>query len=168
MKNGLRLSAFCCVLSFLLPLSVFGQVGAKKPSDPRVETLLKQAGLKYTIDKGGDFRLTYDVGEDRTQLVFILSKTQQLGTLEIRQVWSVAYSSESSFSSEIANLLLEKNSTVKLGSWQKIKMGDKYVAIFSAQVAAETDAAALKQVLEAVTATADDVEEDLTGGKDAF
>lgn len=142
------------------------QVGAKKVGDPRVERLLQEAEMKYSIDNDGDFKLANDVGNGRTQLVWILSNTSELGTLEIRQIWSIAYSSETPFSAKIANRLLEQNSKVKLGAWQVRKMSDNYVAVFSAQIAADTDQLSLLLALHAVTTTADEIEKELTGKDD--
>lgn len=143
------------------------QVGAKKAGDPRVEKLLKEADLKYTVDKDGDFCLGNNLGDGRTQLVWILSNTSELGTLEIRQIWSIAYRSKTPFSARVANRLLEQNSKVKLGSWQVRKMGDDYVAVFSAQIAADTDKLSLVFALHAVTTTADEIEKELTS-KDEY
>lgn len=149
----------------LAPLAS-AQVGAKKAGDPRVEKILKEADLKYTVDGDGDFRLSNDVGDGRTQLVWILSNTSELGTLEIRQIWSIAYRSKTPFSARVANRLLEENSKVKLGSWQVRKMGDDYVAVFSAQIAADTDRLSLLLALHAATTTADEIEKELTGKDD--
>lgn len=139
------------------------QVGAKKAGDSRVEKILKEADLKYTVDGDGDFRLGYNVGDGRTQLIWILSNTSELETLEIRQIWSIAYRSKTPFSAGVANRLLEQNAKVKLGSWQVRKMGDDYVAVFSAQIAADTDRLSLLLALHAVTTTADEIEKELTG-----
>ncbi len=145
---------------------VIAQVGAKKAGDPRVEKILKEADLKYTVDGDGDFRLINDVGDGRTQLALILSNTSELGTLEIRQIWSIAYGSKTPFSARVANRLLEQNSRVKLGAWQVRTMGDDYVAVFSAQIAADTDRLSLLSALHAVTTTADEIEKELTGKDD--
>ena len=143
------------------------QVGAKKKADPRVEEHLKAAGLKYAVDKDGDCKLGYNVGDGRTQLAWILSNTSNLGALEIRQIWSIGYRSQTPFSSRIANQLLEENSKVKLGSWQVRKMGTDYVAVFCAQIAADTDLDSLRLALHAVTTTADKMEKELTD-EDAY
>lgn len=148
-------------LVLLSPLAS-AQVGAKKAGDPRVEKLLKELELKHTLDKDGDYRLGTDIGEGRTQLVWILSNTEELGTLEIRQIWSVAYRSKAPLSAEITNRLLEQNTHVKLGAWQVRKMGDDYVAVFAAQIGADTDKLSLLLALHAVTTSADKIEKELT------
>lgn len=157
------------LMLLLLPVSnpAWSQVGAKKSGDERVKKLLEDAEIKYEVDKDGDFKLINEVNDGRTQLVFVLSETSKLGTLEIRQLWSVAYRSKDPFPALIANRLLEANSEVKLGAWQTLKMGNDYLAIFSAQVAADTDRRSLLLALHAVTTTADEIEKELTG-KDDF
>ena len=142
------------------------QVGALKTGDPRVEKLLKDADLKYRVDKDGDFRLVNETKSDRRQIAFILSNTSKLRSLEIREVWSVGYRSKSPFSASVSNRLLEQNSKVKLGAWQVRKMGEDYVAVFVAQIAADTDKLSLLLSLHAVTTTADEMEEELTGKDD--
>ena len=158
-----RLHLLFCAFFFTLLPSVSHANGA----DPRVEKLLKAAELNYKVDKDGDFRLGNQVTEERTQLAWILSNTSTLGSLEIREVWSVAYRSKQPFSKDIANKLLEQNTQVKLGAWQIRKMGEDYVAVFSAQIAADSDEMTLLLALQAVTTTADLMEKELTG-KDDF
>jgi hypothetical protein len=46
--------------------------------DQRVEKALKKLGLKYTVDKDGDFKLIFTTQGDRTQVVFINSGTETL------------------------------------------------------------------------------------------
>ncbi len=151
----------------LVSQTAFGQVGAKPMADQRVEKLLQAAELKYRIDEDGDFVLGNRIDEQRTQLAWILSRTSQLGTMEIRQIWSIAYRSAEPIPPKIAARLLEQNGQVKLGAWQIRKMGENYVAVFAAQIAADTDTKTLLLALHAVTTTADEMEKELTG-KDDF
>ena len=60
-------------------------------ADARVERLLKEVAAEYTVDEDGDFRLVYDIGGGRSQLVWIPSGTSDFGSLEIRQIWSIAH-----------------------------------------------------------------------------
>ena len=156
-------SALCAVAALVAisGTAAWGQLGGKKKGDQRVEALLKTAELKYEVDKDGDFKLIYTLNENRTQIAWILSKTNKLGDLEIREIWSLAILSESQIEGDTAVKLLELNSRYKLGSWQIRKMGEKYAAVFSAQIAADTDDATLKTTLQAVTSTADEVEKEL-------
>jgi len=147
----------------------FGQLGAAKPaavSDPRVQKVLDQAGLKSSVDGDGDYRMNNEVPDGRSQLVWILSNTSKLGSLEIREVWSIAYKSPKPFSAELANRLLNENCKTKVGSWQMQKMGEDFVAVFSAKIAAETDSASLATIIDAVAKTADKMEQEISTGDD--
>lgn len=141
------------------------QLGDVK-GDKRVQRLLDEAGLKWKIDDDGDFRLHNEVEDGRSQLIWILSNTSDLRSLEIREIWSIAFKSKEPFSAETCRRLLTENGETKVGSWQMRKMGDEYVAVFSAQIAANTDAETLVTVIDAVSQTADNLESELTGKDD--
>ena len=73
--QNLILLAFVAALA-LVPQLAAAQVGARTITpDARVEKLLKEAELNYTIDEDGDFRLEFALDDDRSQLVWISSKT---------------------------------------------------------------------------------------------
>lgn len=151
------------ILGGLLVLG-HAQVGKKKAGDPRVSGLLDEAGLKSSVDNEGDFRLHNEVADGRSQLVWILSNTSELGNLEIREIWAIAFKSPAPFSADVANQLLEENCQTKIGAWQMRKMGDDFVAVFSAQIAADTDMGSLTTVIDAVAQTADNMEQELSEG----
>ena len=60
-------------------------------ADLRVQSALDDAGLKYTIDDDGDFRLLFGQEDDRSQLVWINSNTEEYGNMELREVWGIGY-----------------------------------------------------------------------------
>ena len=91
----------------------------------------------------------------------------EAGVSPLREVWSIALRSSTPLSADIANRLLAQNGQVKLGTWQVRMMGDEYVALFAAQINAETDERSLLLALHAVTTTADAMEKELTS-KDDF
>ena len=136
-------------------------------ADVRVERLLKEVAAEYTVDEDGDFRLVYDIGGGRSQLVWIPSGTSDFGALEIRQVWSIAHRSQGPLPVDLANRLLDRNGAVILGAWLTEPAGDELGVIFAVQVAAETDALSLRSAIHAVATTADAMENELTG-KDDF
>lgn len=161
----IAMTTFFAGVLCLAPTAV-AQVGAVKTGDSRVEKLLKEANLRYSVNKDGDFQLVNALGDGRDQVVFILSKTVKLATLEIRQIWSIGYRSKTPLPGIVANRLLEKNSEVKLGAWQVLKPDGDSVAIFAAKIAAETDKLSLLSAIQAVTTTADEIEKELTGKDD--
>jgi len=135
-------------------------------ADARVERLLKEVTAEYSVDADGDFRLVYDIGGGRSQIVWIPSGTSDFGALEIRQIWSIAHRSRGPLPADLANRLLDRNGAVILGAWLTEQAGDEVGVIFAVQVAAETDALAMRSAIHAVATTADAMEKDLTGGDD--
>ena len=135
-------------------------------ADARVERLLGQADVQYTVDGDGDFRLVYDLGGGRSQLVWIPSVTSDFGGLEIRQIWSIAHRSKGPLPAELANRLLDRNGAVILGAWLTEPAGDELGVIFAVQVAAESDVLTLRSAIHAVATTADAMERELTGQDD--
>jgi hypothetical protein len=134
--------------------------------DARVELALKAAQLGFLIDEG-DYRLDYKVDATRSQRVWIASGTTSLPPLEVRDVWSVAARGQGTVPADLAIHLLQENVRMVLGAWQVNQGKDEYLVVFSAQVNADADAAALREVIEVVMYSADRIEKELSG-KDEF
>jgi len=160
----MRLSAVIAtsVVTLAMGAVTHAQLGSRKKHDPRVEVLLKKGDLKFEIDQDGDFKLVNQLDGGRTQAVFINTSTQNLGDMEIRDIWSVALVSDKPLNTEIANDLLRENNVVKLGAWRVQRSGNKTVVAFAAKIAADTDLETLLITLQAVTMTADKKEQELT------
>jgi hypothetical protein len=160
---------FLAALSLLLTAAGVSQ--AQTPAtatapDARVEAALKGAGLGFLIDEG-DYRLDYKVDETRSQRVWVASGTTSLPPLEVRDVWSVAARGQGAVPADLAVHLLQENVRMVLGAWQVNQGKEEYLVVFSAQVAADADAAALREVIEVVMFSADRIEKELSG-TDAF
>jgi len=157
------------LVSNLVALLAFGASAAQAQdapaptADARVERLLTEVAAEYTVDEDGDFRLIYDIGGGRSQLVWIPSGTADFGALEIRQIWSIAHRSKGPLPAELANRLLDRNGAVILGAWLSEPAGDEIGVIFAVQVAAEANALSLRSAIHAVATTADAMEKELTG-----
>jgi hypothetical protein len=161
--------SFLAALSLLLTAA--GVAHAQAPAtaaapDARVEAALKGAGLGFLVDEG-DYRLDYKVDETRSQRVWVASSTTSLPPLEVRDVWSVAARGKGVVPADLAVHLLQENVRMVLGAWQVNQGKEEYLVVFSAQVAADADAAALREVIEVVMYSADRIEKDLSG-TDAF
>ena len=143
--------------------------GGRKAGDPRVKALLDQIGYKYELTTSGDFKLIpIKTEEGRSQLVYVNSNTQQYSSLEIREVMSPAYLSTGPLSAAVANRLLRENGEVKFGAW-RIEIhnnGQKYLALFAVQIAANSDAETLRLAIKSVLLVADRMEKELTGTDD--
>ncbi len=156
---------FLAALSLLLTAAGVSQ--AQTPAtatapDARVEAALKGAGLGFLIDEG-DYRLDYKVDETRSQRVWVASSTTSLPPLEVRDVWSVAARGKGAVPADLAVHLLQENVRMVLGAWQVNQGKEEYLVVFSAQVAADADAAALREVIEVVMYSADRIEKELSG-----
>lgn len=133
------------------------------PADTRIRSHLEELGYEYEIEADGTFRVGMQLPNGRVQRVWIQSKTETFGTLEIRKILSPAYLSNSPFPVAVANQLLLDSASKKLGAWQMIIQDDQYLAIFSVKIPAHSNANELKDYLSAVVGSADGMEESLTG-----
>jgi len=162
----------CTLLTVLWVASAQAQLGndGAKPDetpkpDERVGRILKELDLKSVIDKDGDYKVLFDMGEGRSQVAFIISGTSKYRNLEVREIWSFAYRSPSSqFPASVANRLLEDTWPKKLGAWAKVK--DK--AVFVVKLSANADKESLLSALMLALRAADHMEESLSGDTDAF
>lgn len=84
------------VTALLLTATMFGAHAAEP--DKAVGRVLKQLDYPYEIDEDGDYKLVFDAGEDRTQLVFVRSSVEEFGSHKIREIWSPGYNSPASSS----------------------------------------------------------------------
>ena len=133
-------------------------------ADLRVQSALDDAGLKYTIDDDGDFRLLFGQEDDRSQLVWINSNTEEYGNMELREVWGIGYRAGEDGSLSRTQLLdlLKRNNTYKLGSWRLSSNGQN--VIFTITVDADADGETLDTVARYVADLTDELEKDWDGG----
>lgn len=159
-----------------------GTAARKTPADPRVKAALDQIGYKFQLTEDNDYKLVpiqteqAGTGADgkaifRSQLVYVNSNVEKYGTLEIREVLSPAFLSNGPLSAAVANRLLRENNSVKLGSWRLVVINSganagKYLAMYAAQIAADSDAEALRLTIKSVILIADRMEKELTGTDD--
>ncbi|MBK5929970.1 hypothetical protein CCR82_05370 [Halochromatium salexigens] len=143
-----------------------GLMGGGEPKyDERVSKALNELDINYHIDEDGDYRVTFKTGDDRSQLVFIFSTTETYRNLEIREITSAAYESETdTLPAHIALRLLKENSSIKMGAWQS----SGKLAIFSAKISANADPESLKTAIAIVLKTADGMEGELNPDRDVF
>jgi hypothetical protein len=132
--------------------------------DSRVRSALDNAGLKYTITDNGNFKIPFDMGNGRTQVVIVNSKTYEFGGAEIREIFSVAaaVSSKSAFTQNNLFRLLELNETYKIGAWQIHGGESPYILQFAIRAGANTSSSILADLIKLAAKTADDMEQRLT------
>ncbi|HZH44526.1 MAG TPA: hypothetical protein VEY50_10640 [Lysobacter sp.] len=133
--------------------------------DPLIGRQLKSLEYDYEIDEDGDYKLLFELDGGRTQLVFVRSSVETFGTHRIREIWSPGYESKGkSFPADVANRLLTDSHESKLGAWVK----QEQYAVFVVKISADADAKELDDAIEAAFRTADQLESELSPGKDAF
>jgi len=134
--------------------------------DERVANRLDQEDLKYEVDPDGDYKLTFNYqAEGRTQLVFVSGKTETVGGLTIREVFSPAARVEKDgIDGGKALELLGESGNNKVGSWE-LRGGVIYFVI---KVLDSMSSAELKTLLQVAANAADDKEIELSGDRDEF
>jgi hypothetical protein len=136
--------------------------------DSRVKSSLDNLGLEYSITGTGNFKVLFETGEGRTQLVFISSDTEKLGEMEIREIFAIAAILEPDDLSQSSLFsLLELNDNYMLGAWQIHGERGDYLLLFSVKMSANTTQSALYDLIELAAIVADDMEQKLTN-KDDF
>ncbi len=151
---------------FLLSLALaIAPADTSAEPDPRVKRNLDRRNLAYEIEPNGDYKLTYEVGDGRTQLAYVRSTELVYGSLRMREIVSISYRAPSdTFPAEVANRILEENNKAKIGAWSK----QGRLAVFSAQVPVDADAKTLADAIEASVRLADRLERELAPDKDEF
>lgn len=137
-----------------------------KGGDPQVRAQLDLLGYKYQVDDDGDFVLTFGLDEKRSQMAYVLSRTQRFGSLKVREIWSPAYRTADggALPAPIANRLLEDGQLSKLGGW----ISQDGVAVFVVKIDADAPQQALDDAIDYAVRAADRMEAELTPGQDEF
>lgn len=92
--------------------------GESRTWDVRVAQALESMELKYSTNAFGVFRLFFvDEGEETPTVIFIDSATNQVGSLEIREVRALLFTSDQPLAGVWASILLERNFQYSLGMW---------------------------------------------------
>ena len=104
-----------------------------------------RARLSTISPASGNFKVTFNLKNGRSQVAFISSATYRYMNLEIREIVSPAYRSAAPFTAEVANRLLADNNDKKLGAWVMQKEKDGYYALFVTKIPADSSDESLHQ-----------------------
>ncbi|MFK3648709.1 hypothetical protein ACI2IY_09735 [Lysobacter enzymogenes] len=137
-----------------------------KDGDPLVRAQLDALGYKYQVDGDGDFVLTLALDDKRSQMAYVLSRTQRFGSLKVREIWSPAYRTADggALSATVANRLLEDGQLSKLGGWTS----QDGVAVFVVKLDAGASGQGLDDAIDYAVRAADQMEAELTPDQDEF
>jgi hypothetical protein len=125
----------CLSISLALALAAGAGLGAEGKPDSRVAKQLDRAELKYETTGSGNFSIVQELEGGREQTVYIMSKTETYGALEIREIWTNAGSFEEEPSPESMMELLGDNDIEKIGAWNLEASDDgSYLAYFAIKV----------------------------------
>ncbi len=152
------------VLVLLGALLLPPPLDAAPKGDKRVESALKRLKVSYEVDDEGDFLLDFAMDGNRTQRVVVFSRTQTYGAYEIREIASGAHYAALPIDGTVATQLMLDNPTRKVGHWEMQSGSDAWSVVFTARIPAKMKPDQLLDVIEAVGATADDMEQRLNGG----
>ncbi|WP_255595199.1 YbjN domain-containing protein [Lysobacter sp. BMK333-48F3] len=164
---------FCALTLSLLPALALAAPAAEPAqtaqpaaqADARIREQLDQLGYKYQVDEDGDYVLTFGLDGDRSQMAYVLSRTERYGKLQVREVWSPAYrTSAKQFPADVANRLLEDSQLSKMGGWVK----QDSVAVFVVKLDAAASREDLDDAIDYVVRAADEMEAELSPGQDEF
>jgi hypothetical protein len=150
------------VVSLLGLMVFFGQIvsAADIPPDPRMEKLLKKARLEYQYDAKAGFKLVNRFSTERLQAVFIESVTHDVGNMEVRKLWSIAFMDDAIEPAMLRRLMVD-NQNLKVGRWSIAQINDREAVIFSATMDADARLGELLSKLSIVTGSADELEKSL-------
>ena len=133
-------------------------------ADASVDARLKARGIQFEVDADGDYKVTYSYKqENRTQLVFVSGRTEQINGMSVREVFSPAGRvAADGIDGAKALALLADSRGKKLGSWEI--SGD--VLYFVIKLPDSIDGATLEAAMDIASETADNQEIELSGDKD--
>ena len=153
----IRLAALALALAALALPAAAGE------PDPAIKAQLESLDIKFDLDSDGDYKVTFDLGNGRSQLVWIRSATDNYGSLKVREIWSPGYKFEGGeLPAKIANRLLEHSHGLILGGWTK----QKNFAMLAVKIPVSATPQQLRDAAEAAADAADEIEKELTPGKD--
>lgn len=153
-------------IATLALLALGGSFATPAHADAAVSTRLDARGIKYDVDDDGDYRVVYDYKkEGRTQLVFVSGRTQKVGGMLVREVFSPAarVKGDRIDGAKALELLAESRNN-KIGGWEL----DGDLLLFVIKLLDNVDAATLESAMDVAAQTADDMEIELSGSKDAL
>jgi hypothetical protein len=139
---------------------ITGKEKAVPALDTRVMNKLGQVNLDFTLTEFNGYRVPFQLRSGRQQVAIVDSITEKYLSIEVRQVWSVALSTEKPLAPGLLQRLLLSNT--KFGGWRLSLYQGKYTLFFVTFVAAECDAETLRDAMDIVIVVADELEKELT------
>jgi hypothetical protein len=133
-------------------------------TDPALDAMLKAADIPFEVDEDGDYKIVYDWSKDkRSQLVYVSGTPEVLDGVTLYEIFSPAkVLDDAAIDPALARRLLGENAKYKFGAWE---LAGKNL-YFTGKVPAGATAAQFETLVSVVAGIADDMELELTPGKD--
>ena len=132
---------------------------AADKADARVAKQLDKLGIDYSTTDSNNYSIDKDLDKGRTQTVYIMSKTETNGGLEIREIWSNAGNFKTEPTNDQMMALFEDNNSEKIGAWALESSDDgSYLAYFSVKVPTYIRDKDLSDLIDFTATVADDME----------
>lgn len=133
-------------------------------TDPALDAMLKAADIPFEVDEDGDYKIVYDWSkEKRSQLVYVSGTPEVLDGVTLYEIFSPAkVLDDAAIDAALARRLLGENAKYKFGAWE---LAGKNL-YFTGMVPAGTTAAQFETLISVIAGIADDMELELTPGKD--
>jgi hypothetical protein len=152
------------IVAAVAALAASAHAGAQATVDKSVGKALDRQKLAAEVDADGDYKLTFEVGGGRTQVVWVRSGASMFGELAVREILSIGANAPGGvLAPGLADRLLQYNSQSKLGAWAK----NSDHVVFIARVPVDLEPERLVSAIELVARSADEIEKEL-GTADAF
>ena len=131
--------------------------------DASIAQKLDAKGTPYEVDDDGDYRILVNVGEGRSQLVWVRSRVHTTDHQRVREIWTYGFRSEERrIPSHIANRLLSENFDLIVGAWAR-EGGN---AILVMKIEANATAETLDETIDLAASIGDRMEQKLVSGDD--
>lgn len=148
----------CASIALLAPL-------ATQAEDNSVKRRLDAAGHKYSVDKDGDFKITFSFDDNRSQMVLVTGQPYVIADgVAVREIYSgVAKDPDDNIAGRAADFLKE-NQTKKIGAYE----AQGGLVAFNVKLPDSASAAQLSAAIKMVAVTADEKEKAISGSRDTF
>lgn len=132
---------------------------------PRLQRLLEEMGLVYTLDDDGDYRLLFSTTDERTHLVWVSTYAPELTLVPSYEVWALVVVGVHELPSGLAEALLRLSGDLPSLSAQLHggEDGEPLAVALSVVVDQGVSAATLQRVLEQLAIAGDELEARFVG-----
>lgn len=127
-----------------------------------LDEYLKKLGLKYEVDKDGQYNFTLVFQDNRSQLVFITPVQLDYDSKQHYDIWSPVAKFQKEIPPEVATQLLYENAQVEIGTYQVLNTSSGKLVVFSTKVASGLDTETFKRMIVRISSIADDAEKHIT------